>query len=191
MPPTYLFGLPHIHEKRGSLLPISESVLKVLRMTSLGFICSGLYFLSVSSHLYYNSETSNVRGATDDDLFFKKTLRSQLIIEALANIGWCSIAVGISSTFNYIFYTGIPNILSAIDFFCVIVSGLNFVYQNHLLIKGGHQMLLIMHVWCVLTLGVYIFRKQPSDQVWVHVIGQCGLIFWYILLHTKTLFSRN
>jgi hypothetical protein len=191
MPPTYLFGLPHAHDKSVSVLGISDSVLKFLRLTSLGFICSGLYLLSVSSHLYYNQQSTNVRGSLDDDMVFYKQRHTHLEIESISNIGMWSVAVGICSTFNYIFYTGIPNIFSAIDFFCVIASGFNFVYQNHVLITAGHQTLLLMHIWCILTLLLYVYRRKPSDQIWVHLSGQCGIILWYVLLHTKTIFTRK
>jgi hypothetical protein len=194
MPPTYLFGLPHFQDKQRAVLGLSEQALKFLRLTSLGFICSGVYLLSLSSALFLNFHKTSVRGSVDDYGFgfavANAKLVSPIMIQTLGNIGTWSILVGVSSSFNYIFYTGIPNIFSAIDFGVVIVGGLNFVYQNHLLITAGYVQMVLLHMWCFLTLCVYLGRSKPSDQVYVHILGHCGLIMWYILLNTNYIFSR-
>jgi len=190
MPPTYLFGLPHIHEKKH--WGLSDAALKVLRMTSLGFVCSGLYLLTMSSTLWLNSPSpsSNVRGsssASAPDAFFK--LRPTIVIESLASVGAWSIAVGITSSLNYIFYTGIPNIFSFLDFVCVVWGAIHFCLRNHALIAAGHGSMIFMHAWCGLTLCTYVCRKKPHDQIWVHAMGQCGLVLWYLLLNAKYIFS--
>jgi hypothetical protein len=192
MPPTYLFGLPHTYEKHyatkwNSVLPLMY--LKILRVSSLGFMCIGFFLQVVASQLYYNAPSPAFRGNTTTINSFEKGYDT-IAIEAIHNIGLWSIAVGACSFLNYSFYTGIPNIFSCIDFLCVCASGINFILKNHALILHGYKPIVVMHAWTAATVFVYAIRTSAKNQIYVHAMGYCGLLMWYILINNKYIFSK-
>lgn len=102
----------------------------------------------------------------------------QSVTDAFEGMGRMTVVLGSLSVLNYIFYTGVPNIISVLDGGAALAATATFVWHTIQLWRDGMTEAPWFLGVTAANAALWAARRHPDHQVAVHGIGVVSLVLW-------------
>lgn len=171
-------------------LPIER--LRLLMVTSCVILLQGWLILCVADMWgpHKKGQSANLRSvpSTGTHIEFnpmnhKMYLELEYSVSAY-RLAYASILTGLLSVLNYAMYTGRINIYSVLDFVMAVVGSIIMFWETIKWILRGNVSMVFILGWNVSTVALYVFRKDPGEQVIVHLSGILSVLCWTCIAAT-------